>query len=187
MIGWGGGEGDVLDGGGVAGLGAEVEEQLGDAGGAVGVLAERVDDPDLAEVDGRGESGALLVAGDELDVLDAAALLHCQWMSRHWLRESRLTLGMVMVLRICFESRSHRRRVFARRMPRLGFRMVMGSTKSDVRMSLRSQSMLRPWGENCSPRMLSRPPTSSGHSWMMLKSASVSTRRPGEVPTAEPM
>lgn len=68
------GEGGLLDGGGVTGLGAEVKQQLGDAGLAVGTLALGVDDPDLAKVDGRRESGTFGVAGDELDVLDAAAL-----------------------------------------------------------------------------------------------------------------
>lgn len=97
------------------------------------------------------------------------------------------TSGMVMVLRIFLVFKSHNLSVFARRIPVLGFKILMGSTKSEVRMKFLSQSMLRPWGENCSPRMLSVPSTSSGHSWMMSKFASVSTRRPGEVPTAEPM
>lgn len=39
------------------------------------VLALRVDDPDLAEVNGGGESSAFLVAGDELDVLDTTSLI----------------------------------------------------------------------------------------------------------------
>jgi hypothetical protein len=38
------------------------------------VVAEGVDDPDLAEGDGCGEGCGLGVAGDELDVLDAASL-----------------------------------------------------------------------------------------------------------------
>jgi len=38
------------------------------------ILALRVDDPDLAEVDSRRNSGTLLVARDELDVLNTAAL-----------------------------------------------------------------------------------------------------------------
>lgn len=63
-----------VDGDGVAGLGAKVVQQLGDALVALRVLAEGVDDPDLAEVDGGGEGGALRVARDELDVLDAAAV-----------------------------------------------------------------------------------------------------------------
>jgi hypothetical protein len=69
-------------------------------------------------------------------------------------------------------------------MPRLGFRMVTGATKSDVRMMFLFQSTVRPWGSNCSPRMLSMPLVSSGHSWIISKLASVSTRRPGDVPTA---
>jgi hypothetical protein len=35
--------------------------------------------------------------------------------------------------------------------------------------------------------MFKVPAVSSGHSWIMLYSASVSIRRPGAVPTAEPM
>lgn len=69
-----GGGGGLLDGGGVTGLGAEVEQQLGDTGLAVGALALGVDNPDLTEVDGCRESSTFGVAGDELYVLDAAAL-----------------------------------------------------------------------------------------------------------------
>lgn len=65
-----------------------------------------------------------------------------------------------------------------------GFRIERGTTKSLVRIMLALKSMLNPCGENCSPRMLRVEGTSSGHSWIMLKFASVSTRRPGEVPTA---
>jgi hypothetical protein len=53
---WIGGGEDLLDGDGVASLWSEVVEQLDDALLAVGVFAEGVDDPDLAEVDGGGES-----------------------------------------------------------------------------------------------------------------------------------
>lgn len=56
------------------GIGAEVVQELRDTLLAVGVLAEGVDDPDLAVLDGRGERRALLVARDELDVLDALAV-----------------------------------------------------------------------------------------------------------------
>ena len=58
--------------------------------------------------------------------------------------EEKLTFGMVMVLRIFLESRSHRRSVLARLMPRVGLRMLMGSTKSEVRMFFLTQSMLNP-------------------------------------------
>lgn len=73
------------------------------------------------------------------------------------------------------------------RIPGLGFRIEIGTTKSDVRIRFFSQSILSPWGENCSPRTLSNPFVSSGNSWMMLRSESVSIKRPGDVPTAEPM
>ena len=67
--------GDVgEDGRGVASVVPEVVEELGDALGPVGVFTEGVDDPDLAEVDGRGKEGGLGIARDELVVLDAAAL-----------------------------------------------------------------------------------------------------------------
>jgi hypothetical protein len=83
--------------------------------------------------------------------------------------------------------RFHSRRVLARWIPRVGLRMDRGTTKSDVRMTPLLKSTERPWGENCSPRTFNKPLTSSGHSCRMLPSASVSTRRPGDVPTAEPM
>lgn len=63
-----------VDGDGVAGLLAEVVEELDGALLAVLVGAEGVDDPDLAEVDGGGDGGGLLVAGDELDVLDTTTV-----------------------------------------------------------------------------------------------------------------
>lgn len=82
------------------------------------------------------------------------------------------------------EAKFQRRRVLARTIPKLGFKIVIGTTKSEVKMMFFSQSTLRPWGENCCPRMLVSPATSLGCSAMMLKLASVSTRRPGDVPTA---
>lgn len=67
----------------------------------------------------------------------------------------RLTLGMVMVLMILRSSRLQSRRVSAYCTPSVGFRMVIGTTKSEVRITFLLKSMSRPWGENCSPRMLS--------------------------------
>ena len=49
---------------------AEVKEQLCDALVAVGVLTERVDNPDLARAYSGGEGSGLFVAGNELDILD---------------------------------------------------------------------------------------------------------------------
>lgn len=63
-----------VDGQVVAGAWAEVEEELGDTLLALGVLAEGVDDPDLAGADGGSDSSALLVARDEFDVLDTLAI-----------------------------------------------------------------------------------------------------------------
>ena len=106
------------DGGGVAGVVAEVVEEFGNALGAVGVFAEGVDDPDLAEVDGRGEESGLGVAGNEFIVLNAATLGRrlATRMSKWW-RIAALTFGMVTVLRIVRESRSHRVTVSPRTMP----------------------------------------------------------------------
>jgi hypothetical protein len=91
---------------------------------------------------------------------------------------------MVIVLMIVRDAKSQRRRVLARTIPKLGLRIVTGTTKSEVRMMFFSQSTLRPCGENCSPRMLPSPAKSLGCSAIMLKLASVSTSRPGEVPAA---
>lgn len=67
--------GDVrVDGEVVAGAGTEVEEELGNTLLALRVLAERVDDPDLAGADGGGESSGLGVTWDEFDVLDTLAV-----------------------------------------------------------------------------------------------------------------
>lgn len=65
----------LLDGCGIAGLVPQVVEHLGHTWVTVLIFAMRVDDPHLAEMD-RGRQGRrFLVAGDELDVLDTAALL----------------------------------------------------------------------------------------------------------------
>lgn len=98
-------------------------------------------------------------------------------------------LGIVIVEVIFLVSRSQRRRVLALLMPRADadLRIVTGTIKSEVKMSFLSQSIVRPWGENWSLRMSRVEEKSSGHSWMMLKLASVSTRWPGEVPTAAVM
>jgi hypothetical protein len=164
--------GDVgVDGEIVACARPEVEEQFGDALLALRVLAERVDDPDLARTDSGREGGGFFVAWDELDVLDASTV-------RDGYCVDDLARG---------EFPEAERVGFWIPLMDAGLRMVSGTTKSEVRMILALKSMERPWGLNCSPRMLSVPSTSSGHSWMMLKLASVSTRRPGEVPRAEPM
>jgi len=58
----------------VARLGAEVEKKLCNTLLALGVLAKRVDDPDLTRSDGGGEGCGLFVSRDEFDVLDAGAV-----------------------------------------------------------------------------------------------------------------
>lgn len=67
--------GDVgVDGEVVACAWAKIEEKLCDTLLTLSVLAERVDDPDLAGADGGGERGGLGVAWDELYVLDTLAV-----------------------------------------------------------------------------------------------------------------
>jgi hypothetical protein len=51
---------------------------------------------------------------------------------------------MVIVLIMVFEAKFHNRRVLARTMPRDGFRIVIGTTKSDVRIRFFLKSTLRP-------------------------------------------
>lgn len=63
-----------VDGEIVACAWAEIVEQLCDTLLTLSVLAERVDDPDLAGADGGGERGGLGVAWDELYVLDTLAV-----------------------------------------------------------------------------------------------------------------
>lgn len=65
---------DILDGDSVTGLGAKIVELLNDTLLTVRILAKRVDDPDLTQVDGSSQSGSLGVVRDELDVLDTTAL-----------------------------------------------------------------------------------------------------------------
>lgn len=84
-----------VDGGGVLGLVTEVVEELSNTLVAIGILAEGVDDPDLAGANStvvcmsesrqehthwnvkmnlRGKGSRLRVAGDELDILDSLTL-----------------------------------------------------------------------------------------------------------------
>lgn len=64
----------TVDCDGVASLWTKIVQQLGHTLRAIGLPPERVDDPDLAEVDSRRNGCRLGVAGNELDILDAAAL-----------------------------------------------------------------------------------------------------------------
>jgi hypothetical protein len=67
-------EESLLDGNGVAGLGAEVVEELGGTLLSAGIVTEGIDDPDLAEVHCCCEGGALGVSWDELDVLNSTTI-----------------------------------------------------------------------------------------------------------------
>lgn len=63
-----------VDGHGVTSFGTQVVEELGFAEFAIGILPERIDDPDLAQVNSSGNSSRLLVSWDELDVLNATTI-----------------------------------------------------------------------------------------------------------------
>lgn len=63
-----------VDGDRVLSFVTQIVEELCNASLALHVGTEGVGDPDLAKMHGRGECGALGVAGDELDVLDSAAV-----------------------------------------------------------------------------------------------------------------
>lgn len=65
---------NLLDGDGVTSLGTEVVELLNHTLVAVGILAQRVDNPELTQVHGSGNSSGFGVTGDELDILDTATL-----------------------------------------------------------------------------------------------------------------
>lgn len=67
----------------------------------------------------------------------------------------------------------------ARWIPVVGLRIESGMTKSEVSITFALKSIDSPWGENCFSRMFKVPATSSGHSWIMSKFASVSMSRPG--------
>lgn len=68
------GSGSLLDGGRVARFGAKVIEELCHALLPLGVLFERVNDPDLAEVDGCRQCSSIGIARNEFDILDSPAL-----------------------------------------------------------------------------------------------------------------
>jgi hypothetical protein len=59
-------------------------------------------------------------------------------------RHKILTFGIVIVFLMVLDSKSQRRSVLACWMPVLGFRTVMGTTKSEVRMRPLFQSILSP-------------------------------------------
>ena len=63
-----------VNGSGVASLGAEVVEKLGNALVSILVEFEGVNDPDLAKVDCSGKSCSIWVSRNKLDILDTATL-----------------------------------------------------------------------------------------------------------------
>jgi hypothetical protein len=142
---------NLLDGRGVAGEWPQIVEKLYYTLLSVGVGPERIDDPNLAKMDGGGQSGRLGVAGDEFDVLNTTTLSPDQ----HWLllqgptpSPNQLTSGIVSVLIMDLEARFQRRRVLSLMIARLGFKIDSGTTKSEVRMMFLSQSTLSPCGLN---------------------------------------
>lgn len=66
---------DLLDSDGVTSLGTKIIELFDHTLVTIGVLAQRIDDPELTQVHGSGNSSRFGVAGDELDVLNTATLV----------------------------------------------------------------------------------------------------------------
>lgn len=148
-------------------------------------------------MNGGRQGRRLRVMWNKLDVLDSTTLdiafmvsiLIALWRicineGKRRSYEDEPTFGMVMVLIISLVAKFQRRRVSSETLPAVGFRIVTGIMKSDVRMRFLSKSMLRPWGLNLSLTIFAFPATSLGCSAIMLKLLSVSTRRPGDEPTA---
>lgn len=76
---------------GVTGLGTEIIEFLDHTLVAIGVLSQRVNDPELTQVHCSGDSGGFRVSGNELDILDTATLIELEddanqisGVSLHW-------------------------------------------------------------------------------------------------------
>lgn len=65
---------NLLNGNSVASLRAKVVQKLNSTLVTMLVLAEGIDDPDLAKVNCSGQGSGLLVAGNELDILDTTSL-----------------------------------------------------------------------------------------------------------------
>lgn len=136
-------------------------------------------------MNGGRQRGSLWVMRNELDILYAATLKWNELVLYSYLRTAEWpTFGIVIVLIIFLAVRSQRRRVLSLIFPSVGFKIVKGTIKSDVRITFLSQSTVRPWGLKLSWRMFKFPGASSGNWWMISPCALVSTRRPGEVPAA---
>lgn len=136
-------------------------------------------------MNGGRQRGSLWVTRNELDILYAATLKWDELVLYSYLRTAKWhTFGIVMVLIIFLAERFQRRRVLSLIFPSVGFKMLTGTIKSDVRMTFLFQSTVRPWGLKLSLRTFAFPSTSSGNWWMISPCALVSTSRPGEVPAA---
>lgn len=68
----------LLDSNSITGLGAEIVEFLNHTLVAIGVLSQRVNDPELTQVHSSGDSGGFRVSRNELDILDATTLLELE-------------------------------------------------------------------------------------------------------------
>lgn len=89
-------EGDELDGNCVTGLWAEIVEEFCNSLFSVCVGSERIDDPNLTEMDCCGESSGLWVPGDKFHILNSASLFNllvCHVKSLEIARENLLHLG----------------------------------------------------------------------------------------------
>jgi hypothetical protein len=65
----------LLDSNSITSLGSKVIELLDHTLVAVRIFAQRVDNPNLAQVDSSSDSSRFGVSGDKLDILDTAALV----------------------------------------------------------------------------------------------------------------
>jgi hypothetical protein len=65
----------LLDSNSITSLGSKVKELFDHTLVAVRVFAQRVDNPNLAQVDSSSDSGRLGVSGDKLDILDTTTLV----------------------------------------------------------------------------------------------------------------
>jgi hypothetical protein len=124
----------LLYGNHIFGTRPEVIEQLCYTLLSTRVISERVNDPDLTEGNRCSQCRRFVVSGNEFDVLDAATLRYRLLVKVFFWVCAILTFGIVMVLMIVREARFHNRSVLSWTMPRDGFRIVTGITKSDVRM-----------------------------------------------------
>lgn len=68
----------LLDSNSVTGLGTEIVEFLNHTLVAIGILSQRVNDPELTQVHSSGDSGRFRVPGNELDILDTTTLIELE-------------------------------------------------------------------------------------------------------------